>query len=144
MPKRNGNLIVLSSSATSSGTRTPYAFGENCSLEISDALFETTNKQSDSWSEFDRGRRSWTISADGIAAWGAVTGSQSTIDVLDTFIAGTDVFIAFGENTNASGEVYYSGQARIQSISANATSDDAVRYSLSLQGTGPLTKTTVS
>jgi len=67
---------------------------------------------------------------------GALTaGSQVTINVYPE-ATGTN-------NTPASGDVKYTGTAIVTSVSKNASFDGLVEASISLQGTGALTSTTV-
>ena len=50
-------------------------------------------------------------------------------------LAGTKVYFTFGTGSDT-----YDGEAFIESIEVNAPSDDKVSYSVSLKGTGALTK----
>ena len=146
MAKFNGNNLVLAVSSTE-GSEVKFAHAQNSSVSFSNSLIDTTTKDSDSWEEMISGRKSWTVSADGLADFDDVTGGTSTEGFSDYALAGTAVYITFqrpGTGLSSGDLEGWSGEAYIESFEIAGPSDDVVTYSVSLKGTGALSKVTVS
>ena len=93
------------------------------------------------------GRRSFTISTDGLFDLDDVTSRTSGEGFSDYAIAGTQVFFTFqrpAAGLTTGDATGWSGSAFIESFDVNAASDEAVTYTVSLKGTGALTKTTAA
>ena len=139
----NGNGLVLAISAVS-GSEVKFAHAQTASISFSNALIDTTTKDSSSWEEMISGRKSFTLSTDGLADFddSTVAGTEGFSDYA---LAGTEVFFTFERTPGASGTLTgWSGSAFIESFEVSAGSDEAVTYSVSLKGTGVLTKVAVS
>ena len=139
----NGNDLVLAISSTE-GSEVKFAFAQSASLSFSNALVDTTTKDSGSWEDMISGRRSFTLSTDGLADFDDST-VGGTEGFSDFALAGTEVFFTFERTPGASGTLTgWSGSAFIESFEISAGSDEAVTYSCSLKGTGQLSKVAVS
>ena len=135
----NGNDLVLAIHATS-GSEVAFAHAQTASISFSNSLIDVTTKDSDSWEEMISGRKSFTLSTDGLADFDTATGGTPSFS--DYAIAGTDVFFTFERPASSppvTGELLgWSGKAYIESFDISAASDDAVTYTVSLKGTGEL------
>ena len=139
----NGNDLVLAISSTE-GSEVKFAFAQSASLSFSNALIDTTTKDSGSWEDMISGRRSFTLSTDGLADFDDST-TGGTQGFSDFALAGTEVFFTFERTTGASGTLTgWKGSAFIESFEISAGSDEAVTYSVSLKGTGQLVKVSVA
>ena len=139
----NGNDLVLAINSTS-GSEVKFAHAQSASLSFSNALIDTTTKDSNSWEEMISGRKSFTLSTDGLADFDDST-SGGTEGFSDYALAGTEVFFTFERTPGASGTLTgWSGSAFIESFEVSGGSDEAVTYSCSLKGTGQLTKVSVT
>ena len=140
----NGIDLVLAVNATS-GSEVAFAHAQNASISFSNALIDTTTKDSNSWEEMISGRKSFTISTDGLADFEDAS-AGGIANFSDYAVNGTPVFFTFERTATAtSGSLTgYSGSAFIESFEVSAGADEAVTYSISLKGTGALTIVTVA
>ena len=207
----NGNDFVVTGALTSSGTQQTFLHANTSTIDHTDAVIEATTKDSDSTAEYISGRKTYTISVDGLLDYsGTGTSPQSqtfsgngtltaftltntpltgtitvtvggvattaftvagsvitfssapaagtdnivvayssnlvgldTVELFDVAQAGSTIFwAASGDDRTGTGRVTYSGQALITSYSQSGGSDEVASYSMSLQGTGVITKAT--
>lgn len=84
----NANQLVLRASTTapSNALSPAVAHAQNASLSFSNSLIDTTTKSSNSWMQKISGQRSFSLSADGLLDYAAVSGA---IDVVGAGGAGT-------------------------------------------------------
>lgn len=101
-------------------------------------MIETTNKDSDRFKTFIPGERGWSITAE---ALNDPTGQLNEEEIIDLLLEGTKSTVYWG-GTGA-GDVYYSGDGYIQSVQLAGPKNEAASYSITIQGTGPITKATV-
>ena len=135
----NGNDLVLAISSTT-GTEVKFAHAQTASLSFSNALIDTTTKDSASWDEMIAGRKSFSLSTDGLADFDDTT-AGGTESFSDFALAGTEIFFTFQRSAGATGTLTgWSGKAFIESFEVSGGSDEAVTYSCSLKGTGVLAK----
>lgn len=142
----NGNSLTLAIHTTS-GSEVRFAHSQSASLSFSNALIDTTTKDSGSWDEMISGRRSFTISTDGLFDFDDVTSRTSGEQFSDFAIAGSQVFFQFTRpvgGLSTGDAVGWSGSAFIESFEVSAASDEATSFSISLKGTGELAKVTQS
>ena len=144
MAKFNGNDLVLAIGSSDSN-ETKFAHAQTASISFSNSLIDVTTKDSNSWDEMISGRKSFTISTDGLADFDDVASATSAEGFSDVALAGTIVFFEF-QRPSASlttGDMTgWTGTALIESFDISGASDDAVTYSVSLKGTGQLVKAT--
>jgi predicted secreted protein len=129
----NGTLLLLYVEGTVIAKTTSH------SLSVNHSLRETTNKDSAGWKDNLEGLRDWSIDCDALHAEDNAFGLE---DLLDFVLTRTQVTLKF--STEVSGDVKYSGEAWITSVSENAGVEDNVSYSVSFEGTGALSKGTVT
>ncbi len=111
------------------------------SIELSVDLPDATTKDSAGWSEFFAGVRSWTLSSDGLIDY-ASDAKVETDELVTMLINRTAVIVEF--STATSGDMKLTGSAFITSISQTADMESPAGFSVSFQGTGALTQSTVS
>lgn len=96
---------------------------------------DVTNKVSEGFKEYVAGWKDWSIDCDAFVTLGDE--GQEELETAYAKGIAVDVDIRVGGDENAKG-VNYKGKAIITSLSTDLSQDDAVTYSLSLQGTGAL------
>lgn len=107
------------------------------SIDMSDAGIDTTSKDSAGWETSIGGLKSVTLSGDGLVAFD----DSYTVDDLTTLlIAGT--IVSYQYTTDTSGDKYWTGNGRIESISMNSANKEATTYTFSIKGTAALTNPT--
>lgn len=99
---------------------------------------DVTNKVSAGYKEYVAGWKDWSVDCDAFVT----LGDEGQEELEKAYEAGTavEVSLRIGGDDNAKG-VGYKGVALITSLATDLSQDDAVTYSLSLQGTGALTRT---
>lgn len=111
------------------------------SLELSVDLPDATTKDSAGWSEFFAGVRGFTLSSDGLVDY-TTDAKVETDELVALLIARSAVAVTF--STATSGDMLLSGNAFITSISQTADMESPAGFSVSFQGTGALTQSTVA
>jgi predicted secreted protein len=111
------------------------------SIELSVDLPDATTKDSAGWSEFFAGVRGFTLSSDGLVDY-ATDAKVETDELVALLIARTAVAVEF--STATSGDMKLNGNAFITSISQTADMESPAGFSVSFQGTGALTQSTVA
>ena len=133
----NGNDFTIKYATTESGTKDVFAHAQSASISFSNSLIETTTKDSSSWMENISGKKSFTLSTDGLIDYSTVTNANNFEEFADVAIAGTLVYFTIGTTDGT-----YEGQAYIDSFEGSGGTDDVATYSCSLTGTGALAKST--
>ena len=128
-----------------SGQSNLVAFAQNCTLTVNNTTREITNKQSAGFKEVLESLRDWSIDVDGAYAWTNAAGSalaNGADDLIQTNILANRLQfdVTFGDNQTTS-DVRYTGKVYITSASMTGGTEDTATYSLTLEGTGPLTQT---
>lgn len=119
----------------------PILKATTASLEMNVDMPDATTKDSQGWAEFFAGVRSWTLSSDGLIDY-ATSASVETDELVAMLIARSTVAVTFG--TSTTGDMLLSGNAYVSSISQTADMESPSGFSVSFQGTGALTQSTVS
>jgi hypothetical protein len=129
--------------ATHKGSEGVIKVGSNTVAEITgytlteNAETIETTELSDSAKTFDVGNTSWNGSLE--CHWDETdTTGQGSMTI------GASVTLNMYPEGDATGDTYWSGTALITGISSSAAINGLVESSLTFQGTGALTKTTVS
>jgi len=131
----NGTNLVLKIGGV------PILKATTASLEISVDMPDATTKDSAGWSEFLAGVRSWTVSSDGLVDY-AMGANVETDELVTMLIGRTTVAVTF--TTGATGDAQLAGNAYVTSISQTADMESPAGFSVTLQGTGALTQTTIA
>lgn len=111
------------------------------SLELSVDMPDATTKDSAGWAEFFAGVRSFTLSSDGLIDY-ATAAAVETDELVAMLIARNTVAVTFG--TSTAGDMLLSGNAYVSSISQTADMESPSGFSVTFQGTGALTQSTVA
>ena len=111
------------------------------SLEISVDMPDATTKDSAGWAEFFAGVRSFTLSSDGLIDY-ATAAAVETDELVAMLIARNTVAVTFA--TATAGDMLLSGNAYVSSISQTADMESPSGFSVTFQGTGALTQSTVA
>ncbi|MGF9741579.1 phage tail tube protein [Priestia megaterium] len=105
-------------------------------LNRSASMIETTDKQSNNWVTKIAGAKEWGVDADAFMVL-----SDAAYTTLSTaFKNGTPVDVEMSTGTGT-GHLTWKGQAYITDFPVEFAQDDAVTFSLSLEGTGELLET---
>ena len=111
------------------------------SLELSVDMPDATTKDSAGWAEFFAGVRSFTLSSDGLIDY-ATAAAVETDELVAMLIARNTVAVTFA--TSTAGDMLLSGNAYVSSISQTADMESPSGFSVTFQGTGALTQSTVA
>jgi len=131
--KVNGTKIGV----YSGGTLIAHATSHTLNLEAN--MIDVSNKDSAGWAESIVGQKSWSIDIESLFTFDAAYGFE---ELYDAWTARTSLSVKF--STEVSGDIYFSGTVFVSSIPVEAPLEDATTYSVSLTGTGALTKATVA
>jgi TP901-1 family phage major tail protein len=132
----NGTLVALYKD-TGTPPLVKVANLTSTDFELSKDTIDATNKDGGDYKEFLVGLSGWTMNAEGIFEEdGGVTGISAK-ELLDDIIAGAPITVVM--TSNANGDLKLSGSAVITSFSWSAPVNDISTFSVSLQGSGPLT-----
>lgn len=138
----NGSdLMVFSKVGT---TMASFACATTCTVNVTAELLETSSKDSGAWKEQDARKLGWNLKSDQLMT---IAGYDA---VFAAMVARQAVDIEFGVAGNAGSEgmpaegwtvpvVGYMGKAIITSLDLNAGDNENATYSVSMEGTGPLT-----
>ena len=121
------------------------AYATSASISMNHNLRDTSTKDSGGWKDQLEGQRDWEVSVEGMLIFTDAAGAISglTMDELySTYIANRDVFtLTF--NTAVTGDLGWSGQAFMTSLSADTPNEDSSTWSGTFSGTGALTQAAV-
>ena len=129
----NGTLVKIYVGGTAVSTLTSNSFS------FSESPRETTSKDSGGYKTIAEGLRSWSGSGEGYFSEDATLGFE---DLMDLYISRTEITIM--ESSAVSGDVTYSGAARITSLERTSPLEETVTFSISYEGSGAITKGTVA
>jgi len=122
-------------STTSTGAVTAIAEVKNFSLTVEMAEIDATSHESSGHREVIGGTNSWSGSADYLQVMANAT-HQETYDMLVTKTLSTFEFYP----TGSSGDGYYTGTGYFTNWELASPNDDALAVSISLVGSGALTR----
>lgn len=129
-----GELLIYTVEAT---VKKPLAYNKSATLSVKHNTKDVVTKEDGEWIEKLNGRLSWSISGDGSYCLESGTTNKSADMLFEAMVARTPVNIVFGlDGTTAT----YTGKAFITSWEISSGADEIPTYSVSLDGTGALTK----
>lgn len=138
MPKQKvAGVDVLLKVGDSDGTLQIVGGQTGATLNREAETIDTTDKTSEGFSSAMPGIISWSIDADGFV----VIGDES-FDLIEDAFLNRNKFVAevrVGEDDNEEGRTY-SGEAYIVDLPLEFAQDDAVTYTVTLEGVGVLEK----
>lgn len=135
MAIQNATDVVLSIT-TATGLE-PIAHCTSASISVNMDLRDSTTKSSEGWQDNLGGLKSWELSGDAFVEVDPATdGSKAYLEELyDEFVDREAITCTFGMTG-----LTFTGQALITSISIDAGVEENATYSISLTGTGAITK----
>lgn len=107
------------------------AYSTTCTLDITIATRETTNKDTGDYSTFAAGRRSGTASVDGLVALDSTYNYSYLFGLMQS---GALVWLRY--STNVSTDKYYQVQAVMSSLNLSASDGENTTYSASFNTVG--------
>lgn len=126
------------------GTKKPFAGSTSHSLSINNELRDTATKDSANWLEKIKGRSSWSISCDGLVSFDSDYGYAKLFDLMKDEDSIEIVFAIADRSGNDvqpdTTKINYTGKVIIESLEMSAADNDNTTYSVTLQGSGELTK----
>lgn len=143
----NASKFILYA-GTSLGTATPVGFATDVSISISQETRDVTNKFSQGWTRRAEGLRSFSVSGSHLFAEDATNGEAQLWASINSRT--TLFFKATVQNDNVAstaevnGNTRYTGQIWITSLERTGGVDDNVTFSFTGEGSGALTRETIS
>ena len=135
----NGQLFAV----YAAGTKIAYA--TSASISMNHNLRDTSTKDSSGWRDQMEGQRDWEVSCEGMLIFaesgGAIAGL--TMDELYSTYIETRTEFTLKFSTEVTGDLRWTGQAWMTSLSADAPNEDSSTWSASFSGTGALTQETI-
>lgn len=140
----NGVINGTNFAVYAAGTKVAYA--TSASISMNHSLRDTSTKDSSGWRDQMEGQRDWEVSVEGMlifvdSSGGAIAGL--TMNELYTNYIATRAEFELKFSTEVSGDVKWTGQAWMTSLSADTPNEDSSTWSASFSGTGALTQATV-
>jgi len=140
----NGVINGTKFGVYAAGTKIGYA--TSASISMNHSLRDTSTKDSGGWRDQLEGQRDWECSVEGMvifldSAGGAI--SDVTMDELFTSYIATRTEFTLMFSTEVTGDLKWTGQAFLTSLSADTPNEDSSTWSGSFSGTGALTQATV-
>ena len=141
----NGVLNGTKFAVYAAGTKIAYA--TTASISINHNLRDTSTKDSGGWRDQLEGQRDWEVSVDGMLIFvdgsgGAIAGLTAN-ELYSSYIATrTEFELKF--STEEAGDIKWTGNAFMTSLSMDTPNEDSSTWSASFSGTGTLTQATVS
>ncbi|MFZ4797048.1 MAG: phage tail tube protein [Bacteroidia bacterium] len=128
----NGTLIGI----YVAGTKVANAMSND--LDISMAVRDTTNKDTAGWKTGLGGMMNWSCSGEGLFAEDAAYGFDDLFAVLTARVSVTVMI-----SSAITGDKKYSGSALLTNLKRTAGLEDNATFTVSFEGTGPLTEATI-
>lgn len=114
------------------------AYSKSCGLTFKAATMDITTKDSILWSDFLTTVKDWGVTCDGLVA---LDSAANAVNLIDLLIAGDLVAVKFAtEEGGVVGNIYWYGNAYVNSVDLNAGMDEPVSFSASFSGDGALAK----
>jgi TP901-1 family phage major tail protein len=138
MSKVAGVDVLLKVKDSDTGTLTVVGGQTGASMSRSASTISTTDKTSGGWSSSLVGIKSFSISAEGFVSLG--NAGQELLETAFDNRENVFVEIRLGADSDAEG-VTYTGECVITSLENEFSQDDAVTFSVELEGASPLVRT---
>jgi len=133
--KINATNLLVYAAGTAIGA------SKGATLSIDSDVIDVTTKDSAGWREILPGLRSWSISVEALLTFDE--SPKRPYDYLyDALVNRTKIAVKF--STEVSGDDKFFGDVYVTSAPIEAPMEDAMAYSITLEGTGALTRQTVT
>ena len=140
----NGTDLILKVSPSAGAAHTKLMHSQSVTLDVSTETIDITTKDSSGRQEVIAGLTSFSLSSDGLMDFNPSVSVAAGTEFDELFVQGytnrTAVEFTFTLATTATGDYTFSGSGIITALSISAGVEDAPTYSVSIQGTGALTK----
>jgi len=135
------DLLIKIGSSTSNEVIVAYA--TSCTLDISADEIDQTSKDAGGWKSIISGLRSWSATCDALYKNEVQASTNTFQDFWGNINTRTAVQIelTIASASGGDGNVYYSGEAFVTSLSVSGGTEDQSTYSISLAGSGALSQT---
>ena len=138
----NGTDIILKvQEANGSADEFKLLHSQNVSLSINVDTIDVSTKDSNGFRDLLGGQKSFSLSADGLMDFSATAGDTDVAELFDQMMDRTAVDFTFALSTPAGYTI--TGDGFITSLEISGGTEDAPTYSVSIEGTGAITKTAV-
>ncbi len=137
----NGTDLILKVSPSSGGAEAKLMHPQNVSLSMNVDTIDISTKDSAGWRDLLGGQKSFSLSADGLMDFSATAGDTDVSELFDQMFDRTAVDFTFALSTPAGYTI--TGDGFITSLEISGGTEDAPSYSVSIEGSGALTKTAV-
>ena len=117
---------------------TTVAYLTSNGIEKAMATRDISNKDSAGWKEVREAQKSWSISGEAFFAEDAAYGYEDISDIMD---ARTQVTVTY--TTNVAGDQEYTGSGYVTGLSRTDGLEESTTFSITIEGTGALTKQVV-
>ena len=120
------------------------AHSTSCSLSLAVDAPDASDKEAAGWAVEIGGQKSWSVTTDGLSTVvpGVLASYVSTDELMILAadrVAVTLKFTTVTGTTPTPGDVYWTGNAFIESVDITADMENPVTFSVSFKGTGALT-----
>ena len=133
----NGTELILKVSPSDGGAVAKLMHSQNVSLSTNVDTIDITTKDSSGFRELLGGTKSFSLSADGLMDFEAVTGDTDVEELFAQMLDRTAVTFTFALASAAGYTV--TGSGFLTSLEISGGTEDAPTYSVSIEGTGALT-----
>ena len=135
------DLILKVLNQASGGTEEKLMHSQNVSISMNVDTIDISTKDSSGFRELLGGQKSFSLSADGLMDFSATAGDTDVAELFDQMMDRTAVDFIFALATPAGYTI--TGDGFITSLEISGGTEDAPTYSVSIEGTGAITKTAV-
>ena len=108
------------------------------SLNLTAELEDATSHDSAGWREFIEGLKTWSIDTETMY----ITASTTKDDLFAALVAGSELLVRFRPNDTV-GQDQFEGSVKVGEFTPSSPLADPGSLSVTLQGSGPLVKTTI-
>jgi predicted secreted protein len=115
------------------------AYAQSAAVTMTQDVRDITSKDSNGKREIAEGKTSWNLNTDLLLAWDATYGFE---ELFGAWNERKKIQVRF--TTEESGDLVLSGFGYVNSVSVNGGVEDNGSASLSVEGTGELTKSTLT
>ncbi len=140
----NGSDYVVEIS-TDGSTWTGLAFAENASLSRAKEEREVTNKYSGGYKELGRGgKKSWEMSSDGFTVYDDPDNRITPDTLHEYWEQDNHLWFRFTHQGANVGDYRYTGKGSVRTLDENSGTEDSVKYTIAIAGSGELNATEIT
>jgi TP901-1 family phage major tail protein len=113
------------------------AESRDLSISIDVATIDVSSRDSGGWRELIGGQRSWSASLSGVVEYDEGANEVGVKSLVTLMVARAPIALLFG-STAISDSQTYAGNGIITNVETSAPYEDAVEWTASIEGTGPI------